>query len=99
MLYEVITWTSLAEKKQSLVEGQSGDVVRPLSLTGFYAECISTGVTGAVEPTWGSAEDDLVDDGSVQWEMHTDDFELETGDTISSSEWSVDGGVTRNNFV
>lgn len=95
--YRAPNWSALAEKKKQNDIDNSGDVVKPTVATGYYAECISSGVTGSVEPAWISEEDAEVDDGTVKWKMHTDDFSLESGDVITDSEWSGDTGVTFDN--
>jgi hypothetical protein len=96
--YRAPIWASETEKKQASAIDDVGDIVMPTVRNGFYAECISSGITGTTEPTWGSAVNEQVTDGTVTWKMLTDYFELESGDVISSSSWTADDvGVVMDN--
>ena len=44
-----------------------GDMVRSNSTSGFVYECIVAGITGTLEPGWGTAQDQEFTDGTVTW--------------------------------
>lgn len=95
--YRAPNWSSLTEKKEKTSADDSGDIVAPLTVNGFYAECTSTGITGASEPTWPTVDGETVDDGTVEWTMHTDHFEIEPDDVITESTWEADDDVVMDN--
>jgi hypothetical protein len=96
--YRAPAWTATSEKKEATSVDDSGDTVRPTTTSGFYAECTSSGITDTDEPVWPTATGETVTDGTVEWTMHSDDFELEAGDTIQSSSWTADSDdVTMDN--
>lgn len=47
---------------------KAGDVVRSQNLGGYFARCITAGVSGDVEPTW--AKDNTTYDASCKWAVY-----------------------------
>ncbi|MDD2960278.1 MAG: hypothetical protein PHR92_17490 [Lachnospiraceae bacterium] len=47
-----------------------GQIARSSSDSLIYAECISAGTTGLIEPVWGKQENIEMNDGSAKWLVH-----------------------------
>lgn len=47
-----------------------GDVIIPLTSTGFRYICTTGGTSAATEPTWDDVKGGLTNDGTVVWETH-----------------------------
>jgi hypothetical protein len=54
-----------------------GDIVYPPTPNGKVYECTVAGITGAVEPAWGTVQDGTFTDGTVTWKTH-DNYALVT---------------------
>lgn len=48
----------------------AGDIVYPPTQNGFVYECTVGGAAGAIEPGWGTAQDQTFSDGAVTWKTH-----------------------------
>ncbi len=74
-------------------------IVVPTVPNGCIYECISGGISGSTEPTWGTLENGTTEDGGVKWRCKAGNTKLESGDTISESTWTADSWVTTDNSV
>lgn len=81
--YRPVTWIATKEAIQA------GTLYVPTVSNGLMYECVSGGITGATEPTWGTVEDGLTDDGTAQFKAIPLDCLLAEGDTITLSTWAV----------
>jgi hypothetical protein len=70
------------------------DAILPLISNGCMYECISSGISGAIQPIFSTVEGKLVVDNDVSWRTITYSAILNSGDTISSSVWTASPGVT-----
>lgn len=71
------------------------DMVIPSVANGFIYTCISSGISGSVEPTFATVEKGQTTDNTVLWKAIPFNSFLDRGDNIISSTWSVDD-VTAN---
>ncbi len=89
--YRAPAWSSDTAKKEKSGLAVIGDIVRPSTANGFYYECTSGGITDAAEPNpWGTITDATTTDNDVEWTAIPDDLLIQTGDTLTSSDWEVD---------
>lgn len=47
-----------------------GDLIHPPTQNDFIYECVIAGDSGAVEPGWGTVQDQEFTDGTVTWKTH-----------------------------
>lgn len=66
----------------------------PTVSAGMMYECVSGGLTGGTEPTWGAVEDGLTEDGSASFKAVPLDCLLAEGDVITDSTWEGPVGAT-----
>jgi len=64
------------------------DLVLPTTPNGFMYECVSGGISGASEPTFGTTKSKFTADGSVKWKAVPYSLLLNTGDSITASTWT-----------
>ena len=67
-----------------------GSIVIPIISNGCMYECVSPGISGSSEPTWGTLENKLTEDNTVKWKCLVYDAKLKYEDTITLSTWSSD---------
>jgi hypothetical protein len=72
-------------------------LVVPTVSNGCMYECVSGGLTSGIEPTWGTVEGKITEDGSVSWKCKPLNCRLQYGDTITTSTWTTSDGVTTDN--
>lgn len=66
------------------------DVVIPATANGFMYECISSGTSSDIAPTYATVENDTIIDNTVVWKAKPYDALLGAGDVINSSVWTTD---------
>lgn len=69
------------------------DRVAPETDLGLLFACVGSGVSGMAPPVYGTTEGQVFMDGTVAWEVRTDNSLVRFGDTISHSVWTADAGV------
>lgn len=90
MEYRPAAW-SANTRYLEMVCGDVGDMVIPVSETGFVYEVVSGGISGDTEPVWPTVSDGTVDDGTVKWKAKpAATLALMPTDTITSSDWFTD---------
>lgn len=67
-----------------------GDIVKPSVDTGYYYVCTTSGKSAGVEPTWASS----VTSGTAVFAARSWDLYLSYAETLISSSWAADNGVT-----
>lgn len=75
------------------------DVIIPSTSNGCMYECVSSGISASVEPTFGTLESKTTEDGGVKWKCLPLICRLAQGDVITTSTWTGDTGVTTDNPV
>lgn len=70
------------------------DVVIPSVSNGCMYECVSGGISASSEPTFDTTEGQTTTDGTVKWKCKPLTSKLAAGDTITTSAWAGDAGVT-----
>ncbi len=65
------------------------DVLVPIVTNGFQYECVSSGVTGASEPAFGTVEDEETADNTAVFKAVPINALLNSGDVITQSSWSI----------
>jgi hypothetical protein len=73
---------------------RTGDAVKPTTANGFFYVAKDGGKTGATEPAWDADLGDETEDGTVTWVAYDDTALLQDGETIVSSIWTAEDGVT-----
>jgi len=69
-----------------------GDLVHPPTQNGFIYECTVAGDAGAVEPGWGSTQDQEFTDNGVTWKTH-ENYSLANEALLPSDLVITDGDV------
>jgi hypothetical protein len=64
---------------------------------GCMYECVSGGISASSPPTFNTIEGGYTDDGTVRWKCKPLISKLKDGDTITTSTWTGDTGVTLTN--
>lgn len=82
------------------------DVVLPTVFSGFYFECIDSGISGSVEPTWPTDLGMTLTDNTVTWKSREYNWYLDPAEGIEVnglggylSTWTATNGVTVGNNV
>jgi len=88
--YRAPAWTADTAKIEKTGVSEIADIVRPTTSNGFYYECVSGGITGSTEPTWGTLDGESTIDNDVEWRAIPDNLLVKNGDTITASVWEVD---------
>ena len=83
--YRPNDWVSSTEYKS----GDFADVVIPATPNGWLYVCTSGGISGGIEPTFGTVKDGTTTDNSVEWTAKPYTLLLNTGDTITASTWRM----------
>lgn len=91
MEYAPPVWTA----NTSVVENVH--IAIPTVDNGCMYVCASGGITGLVEPTWGTVEDEITKDNDVDWVCYPRNSVLKNGDSITASTWAGDTGCTFDN--
>jgi hypothetical protein len=86
-MYDVPAWTA-----NTVIRTGAG--VRPTTRNGFFYIAKDGGKTDDTEPSWVADEGEETEDNTVTWVAYDDDALLEPNETISSSTWTADDGVT-----
>ena len=95
--YEITYRPPVRQNNIAYIKGVS--VVIPFTSNGCMYECTSGGISGSVEPDWGTLENGTTEDGDVKWKCKPYNAKLEAGDTIPTSTWTADSWVTLDNPV
>lgn len=91
VIYRPDAWA--ANTVYYLRSAEDYDIVIPTSFGGYYYKIASPGKSGAVEPIWPTEVGAQVTDGTIVWEAVAYNL-LPPTDTISSSQWLPDVGVS-----
>ena len=92
--YRPRSWLADAEVFEPNDCAEIGDTITPTVPNGFVYECLSSGITGAIEPDWPTVTGETVTDGTVEWKTLSDTSLVRSGDTITNSEWEVSVDAT-----
>lgn len=72
------------------------DTIFPEVPNGCMYECVSGGISGSITPIWGTEENKITEDGGVKWKCLPISSRLNPGDSITTSTWTGDTGVTQD---
>lgn len=87
--YRPRSWLADAEVFEPNDCAEIGDTITPTVPNGFVYECLSSGITGAIEPDWPTVTGGTITDGTVEWTTISDTSLVRSGDTITNSEWEI----------
>jgi len=88
ILWGDVPWATLAVRRV-------GDRISPVADHGIALVCVTPGISGALEPTWGSVAGAKITDGTAIWKVTYTLPLLEFAETVTTSTWSCDvTGVT-----
>lgn len=71
---ETVNLTGMTIKWQAGKEYSLTDWVVPTTLADHVYKCVQAGISGAVEPTWGTTVDGDTTDGTVKWRCYKKDI-------------------------
>lgn len=85
------------EVSKVYIKGQ--ELILPTVDNGFMYDCVSSGISGLIEPVFSTVESEETEDNTVIWRAKPYNLLLNLGDTVNSSVWEgiaevYSGGVT-----
>jgi hypothetical protein len=90
--YSILYRPDVVERNKDYVKDVA--IVIPTTSNGCMYVCSIGGITGSSEPIWPTGEGKTVVDGTVTWKSMPYSARLQSGDTLTTSTWTSDVGVT-----